>query len=49
MDDKQLDLTADADDAELYGADEDETDPLWTGALEDEAKEDRESGPGDSL
>ena len=45
MDDKELDLTADADDAELYGADE--TEPLWTGALEDEAKEDRESGPGD--
>jgi len=45
MDDKELDLTADADDAELYGADE--TEPLWTGALEDEAKEDRESVPGD--
>jgi len=36
MDDKELDLTADADDAELYAADE--TEPLWTGALEDEAK-----------
>jgi RNA polymerase primary sigma factor len=45
MDDKEVDLTADADDAELYAADE--TEPLWTGALEDEAKEDRESVPGD--
>jgi RNA polymerase sigma factor (sigma-70 family) len=45
LDDKELDLTADADDAESYGADE--ADPLWTGALEDEAKEDSESGPSD--
>jgi RNA polymerase sigma factor (sigma-70 family) len=42
VDDKAFHLTADA---EL--SDADEMDPLWTGVLEDEAKEDRESVPGD--
>ena len=42
MDDKEFDPTAAA---ELYGADD--TAPLWTGALEDETKENRESVTGD--
>jgi len=42
VDDQAFHLTAAA---ELYDADE--TDPLWTSALEDEAKEEKEFGAGD--